>query len=249
MRLVEAQLSQRGLSLVGLMVGMVISLVAVLGALALYRSSSQTLFGDGGLVLSAKQDAQLASGLLSAQIALQEAGYGITTPSPTTHFVLLSNALFDVNTLKLSGSKLSLGSTATQGNAVLWAANRGLSNYTTDYRCAGLLVDSSSRAFYLLQSTGACSTISTQWSAITWQRSTLVAHDLLTQAIGLSARVSSNCWPLGTVPQTISKIQAQAGDLQVRLSYGGSVAGSDNTYSSCLVNYVGSLSFGAVASL
>ncbi|MCV2355817.1 hypothetical protein LNV09_16870 [Paucibacter sp. B2R-40] len=228
--------AQSGLSLVSLMVGMAISMFAVLGALALYRSTTQTVFGTDGLVRSSLQDGQLASGLLSAQIALQGAGYGITTPATGTHLLLLSNASLNPNTLVLSGTVVAIGAAVKTGNALVWIANPGLSASSADYRCLGLVSDPSTRALYMIQSSGACDPLATQWSKITWLRRTLVDADVQAQAVTLSVQNASNCWPYGAVPKTISSFDPPAASVMVKLAYSGSVQGASNTYTSCLAN-------------
>ncbi|MEJ6004115.1 hypothetical protein WG899_01030 [Paucibacter sp. AS339] len=236
MRVASHRQHQSGLSLVSLMVGMVISMMAVLGALALYRSTAQTVFGDSGLVRNSVQDGQLASGLLSAQIGLQGAGYGLTLPTTGTHFFLLSNALLNPDTLTLSGTVVNITAAAQSGNAVVWISNPNQSANTADYRCSGLVSDASTRAFYLIQSSGACNPLSTQWSKITWLRRTLVESSVLTQAVTLSVQKDSSCWPYGAVPQTISKVAAPTASVMIKIGYGSSVTGSSNTYTSCLAN-------------
>jgi hypothetical protein len=232
----QQRLLQSGLSLISLMVGMVISMMAVLGALALYRSTTQTVFGDGGLVRNSVQDGQLASGLLSAQIALQGAGYGLPAPSTGSHFLLLTNALLNPDALTLSGTVLNVTAAAQNGNAVVWISNPNQSANSADYRCSGLVSDPSTRALYLIQSSGACSPLTTQWNKITWLRRTLVESGVLAQAVTLSVQKDSACWPFGAVPQTISKVAAPSASVTVRLGYGSSVTGSSNTYTSCLAN-------------
>jgi len=227
---------QSGLSLISLMVGMVISMMAVLGALALYRSTTQTVFGDGGLVRNSVQDGQLASGLLSAQIALQGAGYGLASPSTGSHFLLLTNALLNPDAMTLSGTVVNVTAAAQNGNALVWISNPNQSANSADYRCSGLVSDPSTRALYLIQSSGACNPLTTQWSKITWLRRTLIESSVLAQAVTLSVQKDSACWPFGAVPQAISKVAAPSASVTVRLGYGSSVTGSSNTYTSCLAN-------------
>lgn len=228
--------TQSGLSLVSLMVGMAISMFAVLGALALYRSTTQTVFGEGGLVRSSLQDGQLASGLLSAQIALQGAGYGIAAPTSGTHLLLLSNASLNPDTLVLSGTLQTIGAAVKSGNALVWIANPGLSANSADFRCLGLVSDTTSKALYMIQSSGACHPLTTQWSQITWLRRTLVDANVQTQAVSLSAQNASNCWPYGSVPKAISGFDPPTASVMIKLGYSGSVSGASNTYTSCLAN-------------
>lgn len=229
---------QRGVSLISLMVGMVISLIAVLGALALYRSTTQSLYGDGGLVRSSIQDGQLASGLLSAQIALQAAGYGISGPSSGIHLLLIRNAVLNTSTGQLDGTVVNMSGVAQSGNALVWVQNPNLSANSSAYTCNALLSDSGSKAFYLLQASTGCHPLASNWKTITWTSRALVEGQVMSQAINLSARNASNCWPYGAVPEAISKLSAPAASVSVTLSYSSSVSGSSNTYTSCLANLI-----------
>lgn len=230
--------SQRGASLIGLMVGMVISLLAVMGALSLFKTTTKTVFGADGLVPGAMQDGQQASALLSAQMALQGAGYGITAPATGTHMLLVGNAVLDAATVKLSGTVQGISAAAATGNAVVWVHNPGLSANAADFRCMGLLSDSSTRALVLLQSSGACEPLNTEWNKVVWRRQNLVAAGILSQPISFTVRNSSGCWPFGAVPEAITKLAAPSASVSVALSYGSSVTGSSNTYTSCLSNLV-----------
>lgn len=227
---------QRGVSLISLMVGMVISLIAVLGALALYRSTTQTVFGPDGLVRSSVQDGQLASGLLSAQIALQGAGYGLPAPSSGAQLLLLRDASLNSSTLKLGGTPQAIGVAAQSGNALVWIQNPTQSANTAAYTCSGLLSDPATRALYLLQSSGPCHPLVSSWNTISWTRRTLVEANVMAEAVSLSALNASNCWPYGAVPEAISKFAPPTASVSVRLAYSSSVSGSANTYTSCLAN-------------
>lgn len=229
---------QTGVSLISLMVGMVISLIAVLGALALYRSTTQSLYGDGGLVRNSIQDGQLATGLLSAQIALQGAGYGIAGPSSGSHLLLISSAVLNTSTGRLDGSVVNLSGAAQSGNAIVWVQNPNLSANSSAYTCTALLSDSGIKAFYLLQSSTNCHPLASNWKTISWTSRALVEGQVMSKAIALSARNASNCWPYGAVPEAISKLTAPAASVSVTLNYSSSVSGSSNTYTSCLANLI-----------
>jgi len=216
----------------------IILLLAVLGALALYRSTTQSLYGDGGLVRSSIQDGQLASGLLSAQIALQAAGYGISGPSSGIHLLLIRNAVLNTSTGRLDGTVVNMSGVAQSGNALVWVQNPNLSANSSAYTCNALLSDSGSKAFYLLQASTGCHPLASNWKTITWTSRALVEGQVMSQAVNLSARNASNCWPYGAVPEAISKLSAPAASVSVTLSYSSSVSGSSNTYTSCLANLI-----------
>ena len=126
-----APLRQRGITLISLMTGLVISMVLVLATLMLFQ---RMVRASTAARMDAQADAQRSAAFLSAGIAAQEAGYGIDAAQAGTHLVVLTNAALDGSTL--SGTSVSLGAT---GNAVVWAENA-----TGDLRCSALLAPSGS---------------------------------------------------------------------------------------------------------
>lgn len=228
---------QHGLSLVGLMVGLVVSMLAILAAMTLYRSTVKTVYGEQGLLKSAVQDGQLASGLMSAQMALQAAGYGINAPSVGSHLLLLKNATLSPDGRSLSGTPTAIGHALQSGNALVWIYDDNPLPAASSPRCQALYSDASSKALYLLRSNTACEPLATQWDKIAWERNTLIEAAVMPQAVGLSARSGSSCWPFGGLPEAISSYSPPAASLSVQLNYAGSVPGSSNTYTSCLANF------------
>ncbi|MBB4845068.1 hypothetical protein HNP55_003614 [Paucibacter oligotrophus] len=219
------------------MVGLLISMLTILAASTLYRSTVKTVFGEQGLLKSAVQDGQLASGLMSAQMALQAAGYGISAPSAGSHLLLLKDASLSQDGKSLRGTPTAIGNVLQSGNALVWIYDDNPSPALSSPRCQALYSDAVSKAFYLLRSSTACEPLATQWGKIAWERHTLVEASVMQQAIGLSAQSGSNCWPFGGLPEAISTYSPPAASLSVQLSYAGSVPGSSNTYTSCLANF------------
>lgn len=76
---------QSGITLIGMMVGLVISLLAVLLLLAVYKLAIATA---SGAVRSSQRDRQVSAALLAIQAELQEAGYGVE-PDPAQAATLL----------------------------------------------------------------------------------------------------------------------------------------------------------------
>lgn len=66
--------AQRGMSLISMMIGLAISMLSILAMLSLYRNIVQNAVVA---TRSANLDGQIAAGLLSAQLELQSAGFGI----------------------------------------------------------------------------------------------------------------------------------------------------------------------------
>ena len=126
-----APLRQRGITLISLMTGLVISMVLVLATLMLFQ---RMVRASTAARIDAQADAQRTAAFLSAGIAAQEAGYGIDAAHAGTHLVVLTNAALADSAL--SGTPASLGAT---GNAVVWAENA-----TGARRCSALLAPSGS---------------------------------------------------------------------------------------------------------
>lgn len=128
-----APLRQRGITLISLMTGLVISMVLVLATLMLFQ---RMVRASTAARMDAQADAQRSAAFLSAGIAAQEAGYGIDAAHAGTHLVVLTNAALADSVL--SGTPASLGAT---GNAVVWAEN---ATGTPQPRCSALLAPSGS---------------------------------------------------------------------------------------------------------
>ena len=124
-----APLRQRGITLISLMTGLVISMVLVLATLMLFQ---RMVRASTAARMDAQADAHRTAAFLSAGIAAQEAGYGIDAAQAGTHLVVLTNAALADSAL--SGTPASLGAT---GNAVVWAENA-----TGGPRCSALLAPS-----------------------------------------------------------------------------------------------------------
>jgi Tfp pilus assembly protein PilW len=228
--------AQAGASLISMMVGMVIALFAVIAGLSLYRNAVSNVYGSNGVVPSSVQDGQLASGLLSAQIALQGAGFGIVSAASGSHFLMLSNGALANN--RLSGTVATITGTAATGNTLIWISNPNLSASSASYTCNALVSDSGTRALYLLQASN-CSPLATQWSQISWTTSaTLIAPAAMSSAITFSANNASGCWPYGAVPKAMSSYEAPSAAVSVGIGYSSSVSGSSNSYTLCLANLV-----------
>lgn len=78
---------QRGLSLVGLMVGLLLSMIGILAGMMLYQNMVRVSIESR---TDAAQDGQLASAMLSLQLELQSAGYGISSDEAGTHLQLVA---------------------------------------------------------------------------------------------------------------------------------------------------------------
>ena len=134
-----APLRQRGITLISLMTGLVISMVLVLATLMLFQ---RMVRATTAARIDAQADAQRTAAFLSAGIAAQEAGYGIDAAQAGTHLVVLEDAKLDGSTL--SGTSVGQGRPPNivdhKGYAVVWAEKA--TGATGDPRCSALLAPS-----------------------------------------------------------------------------------------------------------
>lgn len=176
--------TQSGATLISLLVGMLISMFAVLGALTMYRTVAYQQ-ATGKEMASA--DTSMTSAVLSLQIDLQSAGFGQTNAATGNDFLLLQNATL-VNG-QLAGTQASLSGTEQTGNAVVWGELDDLTTYT----CHALLATSS--ALLVLSVSAGCSSAA-DWASNSWSS----GGSIWTPASGadLSSVFSvakSSCWP------------------------------------------------------
>lgn len=68
---------QKGVSLIGLMIGLLISMVAILGSLSLYKTLTQVSIDT---VFDAQHNGNTATSMLRIQMEIQAAGYGLNQP-------------------------------------------------------------------------------------------------------------------------------------------------------------------------
>ncbi|MCY1421547.1 hypothetical protein D9M71_372050 [compost metagenome] len=101
---------QRGVTLISLLIGMLLSSLCILAMLGLYRNLVQTAVVA---THDANQDGQIAAGLLTAQLKLQSAGFGME-----------SGVNLDDPSISLNGSNQ---------RALLWRYKDNLG-----YQCRGL---------------------------------------------------------------------------------------------------------------
>lgn len=141
---------QSGVSLISMLVGLLVSMIAVLGIMALFNT---TLHSNARSSQDARLTGERATGMLIAHMELQGAGFGIPNAAPGTHLRLLSDATLawsnDGSTAKLSGTAQDISSGERSGNALVWSLAEDLSTR----HCVGLYAPSTAdRGLYLLRS-------------------------------------------------------------------------------------------------
>lgn len=184
---------QTGVSLISLMIGLLISMVALLGMLSLYGTVVKS-------TVQSTRDARVAgdrsSALLMAGVQLQGAGYGIDSATRGADLVLLAGAALAEN----GASGLSGGTSVTgsgDGNTLIWRTRPdGVNTW-----CSGLHAPSSAEqaGLYLLQSQP-CSSLT---SPDEWKVHPLLIDNSDAVDSGLPVRISltehgaSGCSALG----------------------------------------------------
>lgn len=212
---------QRGVSLISLMVGLVVSLVAVMGMMALYRTVVHTTAESASY---ARLSADRSAALLAAHGYLQAAGFGMERAAAGTNVALCA-----VNSPggQLRGSACSA---TGRGNLLLWRLADGA------VRCAGLHITATGGLEFLQPQACAGGLTSAGWAMT--QRQTLFTPG--PTAAGFVALELHNepCQALGV---------AGEGEVRVRLEAAHPVAadpaaGSESVpvfASTCLVNFQG----------
>lgn len=118
-----AGFSQRGISLISLMIGLLVSLLAVMGMMALYRTVVHTTTESAAY---ARLSGDRSAALLAAHSYLQEAGFGVEEAALGVDLSLCAPA--DAAGV-LRGSSCAPGG---RGTLLLWRVSDG------GMRCAGL---------------------------------------------------------------------------------------------------------------
>ncbi|MDQ9092142.1 prepilin-type N-terminal cleavage/methylation domain-containing protein [Pseudoalteromonas haloplanktis] len=118
---------QRGVSLISLLIGLLISSIVLIGMMMIFRNTIQTIVPASE---SSRSDGERMSALLSAHMLLQDGGFGIENAIYDTHLKVLNNDT-------LVPLDIPSGSTAT-GNTIVW-----LSSIAGNIQCNGLRADTS----------------------------------------------------------------------------------------------------------
>lgn len=174
------------------MVGLLLSVVGALSLLMLYRSIVGQTVQSRQL---AAQDGGYATATLTAQMELQNAGYGIGSSgaraAANADLVVLAGARYGADG-RISGNAQTIAASGSAGgNALVWG-----SRPASAYECSALLVQGA--GLLLLRAGGSCSAAS-QWNALGW---TLAAELIPAGGIaGDGAAVfrvdNAACWPYG----------------------------------------------------
>lgn len=242
-----------GFSLISLMVGVLVAVLATLGMLSLYKAVVQSVYNpNSGVQNIATRQRHTETGLMTIQVAMQNAGFGLVSPAVNHYFILASGTQVGIQSgsavLQTPGTQVSIGSTAVSGNAVFWEENPSLSANSSQWVCHGVVSDLGSYALYFLTSTQPCEPLSSAWSSQVWQVVRIVAPGVYTSPLSFSAQIlATPCTPFGSeIPTStlaainsgaaaINQSSSHTAGLQISLNWAG---GSGHTpWVSCLMNF------------
>lgn len=171
----RAAYRQKGVSLISLMVGLLLSMIGILAGLTLYKNIVQTTVQTRS---DALQDGQIASAMLTLQLELQSAGYGIEKDPTKTHIVR-----------------------AAAGDAIYWRQRTG------SLQCKGFRihtsVDGNRRQLQLLKlASGTCNETDAL-ATLNWTEDKILAQFQKSEATGLNLPqftmqlINTSCFPFG----------------------------------------------------
>jgi hypothetical protein len=179
--------SQRGVTLISLLIGITISMIAMVAMMMVFRNVASASLDARE---SSSAEGRSTSAASTVSILMQEAGYGISSPQLGTHLVVISGASLEGNIL----SGTAVAGSIKAGNAVVWAAQTGIA-----LRCAGLYAPSGGG---LLSLPAVDCTSAGTWNTLSWAPVTLVpsppaASDIdkvdgrVPVVFGINARIQS----------------------------------------------------------
>ncbi|WP_193907497.1 PilW family protein [Cellvibrio polysaccharolyticus] len=211
---------QTGMSLLSLMIGLLISMIAILGMMSLFSNSVKTTTQSSR---DARITGERASGLLIAGIHLQSAGYGVVNANRSEHLQLLSAATRTDN--RVAGTPIGNDGT---GNVLIWQVQPAAQS-----RCAGLYAPSgdAEKGLYELVEKD-CASISDA-SASDWEFRRLIfdtqdIQTLLAVTITLTTHdITTPCRGFGV---------AGAGSISITLN-AAEASGQTLNSTTCLLNF------------
>ena len=220
---------QLGLSMISLMVGLMLGLLSTVAAMALFRTVVQNAVGAQD---NLAQDTVVSSAMLTAQLEVQKAGYGIedvtdncaatatSSPSGTTNVDLRMFTGATLSGSRVSGTDVTIAAAQRNGNALLWRWREAGAD-----RCAGLVAADGGLQFLQRANCPGLASANT----IDWTVTPLIPAGRLDgpAAVAFSARADM-CWPYGKgVP---------ARGVVLTLTAGNSSAALQTAYTLCLPN-------------
>lgn len=221
---------QRGLSLMSTMVGLLLAIFSVLAVMALFRT---LVLNTVDAKDNAAQDTVVSSGMLTAQMEIQKAGFGIesttsncanstdSTPSASvnTDLILIADATLTGATL--AGTQQTISASNATGNALIWRWFDSGQSY-----CAGLLASGGG----LLSLRPSSCTSATNWASTNWTSANLIPQGRLAgeKSFQFLEVKTATCWPFGK--------SASVSGVSMIMQAGNSSVGVTSSHTVCLPN-------------
>lgn len=203
---------QQGMSLIGLMIGMLLSIVTVLAAMSMYKSLVSTAIDTKA---DASHDGQLASAMLTLQLELQSAGFGIDNAAVANHLV-----------------------DADAQQSLYW---RSQTTPTSGlYQCKGVryVTTAAESTLTLVQSAGCNDTDGL--ASLIWTDQAVLARFVVNAGVNLAAPIitfdatTATCFPFGQGEADVYGVVNITAQSAASRATGNAVAA--NNYSFCLPN-------------
>lgn len=222
--------TQHGVTLISLLIGLVISMIAVLGVTTLFRT---VLKNNTEASVSAQITAERASAFLITDMHLHDAGYGVDG-SADSNLLLLSSALLEGSSLSGTPHLPSSWGNEKNGNALIWRFKNGLDSTNTS--CAGLFLkegSATSPSYIYSLTIDNCNTLQT---AGTWSKQLLLeTPPLKGAAIALNFKAAETiCAGFGVAGTGNFQVILES---QHRLGSEASDPTIDLTSTTCLLNF------------
>lgn len=154
--------SQRGVSLLSLLIGLVISMIAVLGVTSLFRT---VIKNNTEASQNARVTAERAAAMLIADMHLADAGFGLEG-SLNINLLLLQGAELkkidenDENSFVEIIDATEVTSISGEGNALIWRFDESALTEAASYTCAGLYASDDGIGYLSLPSGSECNSVS-----------------------------------------------------------------------------------------
>ncbi len=193
-------LGQRGMTLIGAMVGLVVSMLIVLTLMSAYRSVVRLTMESNA---DARQSGDLAAAFLFTHLNLSDAGRSLVNPTPTRADDLLLCENGELVGETLTGCDPGVSGNGS-GNAIFW--RWGDPDDPDAFFCAGLLASARGQLDYLTQEEeGDCE--GPGWPLDDWTALTLIHPTPINPTgeypeIDFSV-VAGPCWPLGAAASLV----------------------------------------------
>jgi prepilin-type N-terminal cleavage/methylation domain-containing protein len=208
---------QRGVTLIELLIGLLLSSIAIAGMLLTFRSTLQVTARANPAAIA---DGERIAALLRTHLLLQKAGYGVDTSD-------IDTLVLGMDDLSWDGSGLQSGSTGL-GSSLIWSSDSNLDGVV---ECEGIVPSTGGGLVFVRAD---CANAATWQSAQNWVGVDLVAPPSpeMPEAALAVTMDGSACSPVGVGDPAADVLQGVTATVDITLSTGVVVSSS-----TCLYNF------------